>query len=98
MPVSQLSDLAIQSPTSPLAIISGIICVDNVKAALTSMIGYWLPSKAYSGTLTRREIVRVNACEFRRDKEKLSLTISRELGENDPPNVEVIRVKTYNML
>ena len=36
--------------------------------------------KAYSGTLTRREIVRANASlgELRRDKEKLSLPISCE--------------------
>ena len=35
---------------------------------------------AYSGTLTRREIVRVNASlgELRRDKEKLSSPISCE--------------------
>ena len=38
-------------------------------------------SKAYSGTLSRREIVRVNSSlgEIRRDKEKLSLPISCEL-------------------
>ena len=37
--------------------------------------------KAYSGTLSRREITRVNASygEIRRDKEKLSLPISCEL-------------------
>ena len=35
---------------------------------------------------------------LRRDKEKLSLPISCELGENNQPTVEVIRVKTYNML
>ena len=37
--------------------------------------------KAYSGTLTRREIVRANASlgELRRVKEKLSLPISCEL-------------------
>ena len=37
--------------------------------------------KAYSGTLTRREIVRANASlgELRRDKEKLSSPISCEL-------------------
>ena len=37
-------------------------------------------SKAYSGTLTRREIVRANASlgELRRDKEKLSSPISCE--------------------
>ena len=37
--------------------------------------------KAYSGTLSRREIVRVNARlgEIRRDKEKLSSSISCEL-------------------
>ena len=37
-------------------------------------------AKAYSGTLTRREIVRANASlgELRRDKEKLSLPISCE--------------------
>ena len=36
--------------------------------------------KAYSGTLTRREIVQANASlgELRRDKEKLSLPISCE--------------------
>ena len=36
--------------------------------------------EAYSGTLTRREIVRANASlgELRRDKEKLSLPISCE--------------------
>ena len=36
--------------------------------------------KAYSGTLTRCEIVRANASlgELRRDKEKLSLPISYE--------------------
>ena len=36
--------------------------------------------KAYSGTLTRREIVRANASlgELRRDKEKLSSPISCE--------------------
>ena len=36
--------------------------------------------QAYSGTLTRREIVRANASlgELRRDKEKLSLPISCE--------------------
>ena len=41
----------------------------------------FLTRKAYSGTLTRREIVRVNASlgELRRDKEKLSLPISCEL-------------------
>ena len=39
-----------------------------------------LESKAYSGTLTRREIVRANASlgELRRDKEKLSSPISCE--------------------
>ena len=38
-------------------------------------------NKAYSGTLSRREIVRVNARlgEIRRDKEKLSSPISCEL-------------------
>ena len=37
--------------------------------------------KAYSGTLSRREIVQVNASlgEIRRDKEKLSSPISCEL-------------------
>ena len=37
-------------------------------------------SEAYSGTLTRREIVRANASlgELRRDKEKLSSPISCE--------------------
>ena len=37
-------------------------------------------NEAYSGTLTRREIVRANASlgELRRDKEKLSSTISCE--------------------
>ena len=37
--------------------------------------------EAYSGTLTRREIVRANASlgELRRDKEKLSSPISCEL-------------------
>ena len=66
--------------------------------------------KAYSGTLTRREIVRANASlgELRRDKEKLSSPIScelrrdkasqGELRENGQPNVEVIRVNTYIML
>ena len=39
------------------------------------------PLEAYSGTLSRREIVRVNASlgEIRRDKEKLSFPISCEL-------------------
>ena len=66
--------------------------------------------QAYSGTLTRREIVRANASlgELRRDKEKLSSPIScelrrdkasqGELRENGQPNVEVIRVNTYIML
>ena len=66
--------------------------------------------KAYSGTLTRREIVPANASvgELRRDKEKLSSAIScelrrykasqGELRENGQPNVEVIRVNTYIIL
>ena len=69
----------------------------------------WI-DQAYSGTLTRREIVRANASlgELRRDKEKLSSPIScelrrdkasqGELRENGQPNVEVIRVNTYIML
>ena len=66
--------------------------------------------EAYSGTLTRREIVRANASlgELRRDKEKLSSPIScelrrvkaswGELRENGQANVEVMRVNTYSML
>ena len=43
--------------------------------------------KAYSGTLTRREIVRANASlgELRRDKEKLSSPISCELRRDKVP-------------
>ena len=42
--------------------------------------GELLKAKAYSGTLTRREIVRANASlsELRRDKEKMSSPISCE--------------------
>ena len=41
---------------------------------------FWKWTQAYSGTLTRREIVRANASlgELRRDKEKLSSPISCE--------------------
>ena len=41
---------------------------------------YLVTTQAYSGTLTRREIVRANASlgELRRDKEKLSSPISCE--------------------
>ena len=74
------------------------------------ILNYWYKRKAYSGTLTRREIVRANASlgELRRDKEKLSSPISRELRrdkasqgelrENGQSNVEVIRVNIYHAL